>query len=68
MKRKHTRRTAITAERAGEAIPVSIRLRRVHRLCVAFDCSAEAAEMIVELVDRLQALEGRHEPARHHRP
>lgn len=57
MKRKSTKRRAPVARLVEGTAPVSVRVRRVRRLCVAFGCDTVAAEIMVELMERVETLE-----------
>lgn len=57
MKRKPAKRHASIARLVEDAVPASLRVRRVRRLCVAFGCDTDAAEIIIELLERVERLE-----------
>ena len=57
MKRKPAKRRAPIARLVDGGAPTSLRVRRVRRLCVAFGCDTVAAEIIIELMERVETLE-----------
>jgi len=61
MKRRPAKRKTPTAKLVGErdaaSLSAILRVRRIQRLCAAFEFDSAAGELIVELVERIETLQ-----------
>lgn len=57
MKRKPAKRKSVPAELVPTKSGSPARIRRIQRLCVAFDFDLVAGEIIVDLLERVERLQ-----------